>query len=159
MNDIGTQNVENARAVVTEFHRKDASPTADAPQRAQSAKTGQGGGKVLPPVSTSENSAKRAEAAQATKARTAERVHQAIAKLNDYVQSVQRDLSFSVDHESGRAIVRVIDRTTQKTIRQIPNDVALRLARNLSDQVATVAKDGSGGGADGHQLDLVNTRI
>ena len=112
----------------------------------------------MPPVSTSEHKAQRVQASQARQAQTAERVDQAVAKLNDYVQSIQRDLSFSVDRESGRAIVRVIDRATQKTIRQIPNDVALRLTRNLSDQVETVSKNGSGG-SDGHQLDLVNTRI
>ena len=59
------------------------------------------------------------------------KIEQAVARLNDYVQSLQRDIVFSVDHDSGRSVVRVVERGTQEVIRQIPSEVALRLARNL----------------------------
>lgn len=55
----------------------------------------------------------------------------AVTRLNDYVQSVRRDLQFEVDNESGKTIVRVLDRDTKELIRQIPDEVALRLAENL----------------------------
>ncbi|MGO1500031.1 MAG: flagellar protein FlaG [Marinobacter sp.] len=55
----------------------------------------------------------------------------AVARLNDYVQNVQRDLQFEVDMERGQTIVRVVDNETQEVIRQIPDEVALRLADNL----------------------------
>ncbi len=55
----------------------------------------------------------------------------AVAQLNDFVQSVQRDLQFEVDNELGKTIVRVVDQGTQEVIRQIPDEVALRLAENL----------------------------
>lgn len=60
-----------------------------------------------------------------------EDVGRAVSKLNDFVQSVQRDLQFEVDQELGKTIVRVVDQETQKVIRQIPDEVALRLAENL----------------------------
>ena len=62
------------------------------------------------------------------------KVEQAVARLNDYVQSLQRDIVFSVDQDSGRSVVRVIERGTQEVIRQIPSEVALTLARNLQFQ-------------------------
>lgn len=60
-----------------------------------------------------------------------ESLDQAVSRLNDFVQTVQRDLQFEVDNNSGKTIVRVVDQQTDKVIRQIPDDVALRLAENL----------------------------
>jgi len=55
----------------------------------------------------------------------------AVSQLNDFVQNVQRDLQFEVDKELGQTIVKVIDQETQEVIRQIPDEVALRLAEKL----------------------------
>ncbi|WP_372966191.1 flagellar protein FlaG [Marinobacter sp.] len=55
----------------------------------------------------------------------------AVTRLNDYVQNIRRDLQFEVDMERGETIVRVVDNETQEVIRQIPDEVALRLAENL----------------------------
>ncbi|MDX5385836.1 MAG: flagellar protein FlaG [Marinobacter sp.] len=63
---------------------------------------------------------------------SAEQVSQAVSDLNDYVQSVGRDLQFQVDEDSGRSIIRVLDSQTQEVIRQIPSEEALALARTLS---------------------------
>ncbi|MAM88087.1 flagellar protein FlaG [Allohahella sp. A8] len=57
----------------------------------------------------------------------------AVTRLNDYVQSVQRDLEFSFDEESGHSVITVIDRNTKEVVRQLPDDVALELARNLQN--------------------------
>ncbi|WP_166252411.1 flagellar protein FlaG [Marinobacter salicampi] len=60
-----------------------------------------------------------------------EQLDDAVSKLNDFVQNVQRDLQFEVNNELGQTVVRVVDQETQKVIRQIPDEVALRLAENL----------------------------
>jgi len=60
-----------------------------------------------------------------------EQLDDAVTKLNDYVQAVQRDLQFEVNNELGQTIVRVVDQETREVIRQIPDEVALRLAENL----------------------------
>ncbi|OZG73772.1 flagellar biosynthesis protein FlaG [Hahella sp. CCB-MM4] len=60
-----------------------------------------------------------------------EQLKEAVSRLNDYIQSVQRDLQFELDDDTGRTVVRVLDRQTQEVVRQIPDDVALKLARNL----------------------------
>lgn len=61
-----------------------------------------------------------------------EQVSQAVSDLNDYVQSVGRDLQFQVDEDSGRSIIKVLDSETQEIIRQIPSEEVLALARTLN---------------------------
>ncbi len=58
-------------------------------------------------------------------------VAEAVTKLNDYVQSVQRDLQFKLDDDSGKTIITVVDSRTSEVVRQIPDDVALKLAQDL----------------------------
>ena len=60
-----------------------------------------------------------------------EQLDAAVSQLNDFVQTVQRDLQFEVNNDLGETIVRVVDQSTQEIIRQIPNEVAVRLAENL----------------------------
>jgi len=56
----------------------------------------------------------------------------AVTKMNEHVQSLQRNLQFSVDDESGRSIVTVMDRETEEVIRQIPSEEMLALARRFA---------------------------
>ncbi|MBX2807606.1 MAG: flagellar protein FlaG [Cellvibrionaceae bacterium] len=60
-------------------------------------------------------------------------IKDAVKEINDYVQSVQRDLHFSVDEESGLTVVRVRDKASGELIRQIPEDIFLNLAQKLKD--------------------------
>ncbi|MES2823655.1 MAG: flagellar protein FlaG [Pseudomonadota bacterium] len=58
-------------------------------------------------------------------------VKAAVAQMNEYIQSTQRDLHFSYDSNSGETVVKVLDRSTQEVIRQIPDEIFLRLAEQL----------------------------
>ncbi len=60
-----------------------------------------------------------------------EQLNDAVSQLNDFVQNVQRDLQFEVDNDLGQTVVKVVDQSTREVIRQIPDEVALRLAENL----------------------------
>lgn len=57
-----------------------------------------------------------------------------VESLNDYLQSVERDLMFSVDENSGRTVITVMDRQSQEVIRQIPPEAAVALAEYLRDE-------------------------
>jgi len=59
-----------------------------------------------------------------------EHVAAAVAQMNAYIQSTQRDLHFSYDRDSGETVVKVLDRSTQQVIRQIPDETFLKLAQN-----------------------------
>lgn len=61
-------------------------------------------------------------------------LEEAIATINDYVQSIQRDLQFSVDEELDKTVVKVVDSHSGEVIRQIPDAVFMELARKLQDE-------------------------
>lgn len=75
------------------------------------------------------------DAAQAPKAQkvSAEALQHEVAKVNTYVQTVQRDLQFSVDEDLDRTVIRVVDSDSGEVIRQIPDDIFLELARRLKE--------------------------
>lgn len=75
--------------------------------------------------------ASRADKLQARSDTQREELNDAVSQLNDFVQNVQRDLQFEVDNEMGQTIVKVVDQSTQEVIRQIPDEVAMRLAEKL----------------------------
>ena len=60
-----------------------------------------------------------------------QRLRAAVAQMNDYIQSTQRDLQFSYDEESGETVVKVIDRKTQDVIRQIPDEIFLKISQAI----------------------------
>lgn len=61
------------------------------------------------------------------------KVEQAVNQINQYVQTLSRDLQFSVDEDSGRTVVKVLDTETKEVIRQIPSEELLKIARHLTD--------------------------
>ena len=73
----------------------------------------------------------KAERLQARSEDQREQLGEAVTQLNDFVQNVQRDLQFEVDNDAGQTIVKVVDQETKEVIRQIPDEVAMRLAENL----------------------------
>jgi len=59
-------------------------------------------------------------------------------ELNEFAQSVQRQLEFTVDKDSGKTIVRVIDVETGETVRDIPPEEIRNMQKHLkevSDQI------------------------
>lgn len=61
------------------------------------------------------------------------RLEQAVEDLNRYVQSIQRDLQFTIDDETDKTIITVKDSLTDETIRQIPTEQAIEMAHKLQD--------------------------
>lgn len=90
-------------------------------------------GKSLPskgsdmPVTVSEKEATKEEL-------SSEEVLEAVQNLNDFVQKTRRELNFSVDDQTGRTVVKVIDHETKDVIRQIPAEEILDVARRVAEQ-------------------------
>ncbi|KKL01567.1 flagellar protein FlaG [Rheinheimera mesophila] len=76
----------------------------------------------------SKNSAGQQQAAQTV---TAEELGEAVENINQFVNSQGRTLNFSVDEESGKPVVKVIDFETKEVIRQIPSEEVLTMARAI----------------------------
>ena len=62
----------------------------------------------------------------------------AIDQLNGYLDETQHGLRFSVDENSGRTIVRVIDTETEEVIRQIPSEEMLVLIRHFNEMTGNL---------------------
>ncbi|MBK6972630.1 MAG: flagellar protein FlaG [Sterolibacteriaceae bacterium] len=62
---------------------------------------------------------------------SAEQVEQAVKDIRKVVSAVASDLQFSVDKDSGRTMVRVVDAKTKEVIRQIPGEEVLAMRRAL----------------------------
>ncbi|MBU2887247.1 flagellar protein FlaG [Gilvimarinus agarilyticus] len=86
-------------------------------------------GKSLPPEETKHQVV---EAEKIPAGEFQQSVQQAVAHMNEFIQSTQRDLQFSYDGDSGDTIVKVLDSSTKKLIRQIPDEIFLKLARELN---------------------------
>ena len=87
-----------------------------------------GSGKVLP-----ENAATNQQEEPANKLEDSRKINEAVRVLNEQIQSVQRELHFSVDEDSGKTVIKVIDLSTREVIRQIPNEEALGVAKTLNE--------------------------
>ena len=70
-----------------------------------------------------------------------DRLDEVVAVLNDFVQQIQRDLNFSVDEDSGRTVVKVLDTETKEVIRQIPSQEVLDRIHHLQDVQGLLFKD------------------
>ena len=57
----------------------------------------------------------------------------AVSDIQSFVQSVKRNLNFSIDDSSGQVVVKVIDGDSGEVVRQIPSEEVLKLAARLDD--------------------------
>jgi flagellar protein FlaG len=97
------------------------------------------GGKTLPPqvpdvAAQPEVVVPEAEIKPDVNADISKRVQAAVAQMNEYIQSTQRDLHFSYDPEAGETVIKVLDRVTQDVIRQIPDEIFLKLAQGFDSE-------------------------
>jgi flagellar protein FlaG len=61
------------------------------------------------------------------------RLDQAISRMNERMQDGGRGLAFKVDPSLDRPVVTVTNRETGEVIRQIPNEVVIRMAHSIDD--------------------------
>ena len=64
-------------------------------------------------------------------------VNEAVSRLNQSPQAKSQGLEFSVDSDSRRTVVKVVDQSTREVLRQIPTPEALDIANALAAQAHT----------------------
>jgi flagellar protein FlaG len=69
-----------------------------------------------------------------------EQLKQALQEINDSAQYNARGLKFSLDEDSERPIVKVVDTATKEVIRQIPSEEALAIAKSLDQAIGNLVK-------------------
>lgn len=65
--------------------------------------------------------------------RMRQNLDEAISKLNDMMVSGGRGLNFFMDERLGRPIIYVKNSQTGEVVRQIPNEVVVRIAHGIED--------------------------
>ena len=60
-----------------------------------------------------------------------EQIKQAVQKIQETVDNLAHNLRFSIDEDTGRTVIKVMDARTEEVIRQIPTEEAIEIARTL----------------------------
>ncbi len=55
----------------------------------------------------------------------------AVKKINEFISPSSSSVQFSVDQDSNRTVVKVVDLETKKVIRQFPNEDVLAMSKAL----------------------------
>lgn len=69
---------------------------------------------------------------------TLEQVSQAVDRINEMMQNGKQTLTFQLDDDSGRMVVRVTDAQTKEVIRQIPTEETLKFAEYVDGLVGLI---------------------
>lgn len=71
-------------------------------------------------------------------------IDEVVNEMNQAILGVRRELKFSIDEGSGRAVVQVWDSETGDMIRQLPSDEVLAVSRHIREVLeASKASHGS----------------
>jgi flagellar protein FlaG len=54
-----------------------------------------------------------------------------VLRAGDAVRKLASNLLFSLDQETGKTVIKIVDSQTNEVIRQIPSEEVLAIARNL----------------------------
>ncbi len=78
---------------------------------------------------------KSAEVSETNKPLTATQLEKVAQQLQDFVGDLNRNIQFSVDEDSGRDVIKVIDKDSGDLLKQYPSEEVLTLVSKLSDMV------------------------
>ncbi|MBB3104143.1 flagellar protein FlaG [Azomonas macrocytogenes] len=77
----------------------------------------------------------------ATLSATRTTLDSAVASMQDFAQSIGRDLSFRLDDSTGQVVVQIMASGSGELIRQIPSEEALKWAANMDDLRSLLLRD------------------
>ena len=80
------------------------------------------------------------QAAVAAQPASINAARQIASQINEFLKSTASDVQFSVDGESDRVVVRVVDTQTQKVIRQMPSEEMLAISKSLDQMSGLLIK-------------------
>ncbi|WP_426113149.1 flagellar protein FlaG [Pseudomonas sp. DSP3-2-2] len=85
---------------------------------------------VPAPAAAADSSASK-DSSKESDAEKSEKLKTAVQEIEKFVQSVRRNLEFSIDEASGEVVVKVIASDTGEVVRQLPSAEALKIADSL----------------------------
>ncbi|WP_428603355.1 flagellar protein FlaG [Sedimenticola sp.] len=100
--------------------------------------------RVVPVAHISPSKEAKAAKRQSTAA-DGQKLDKAVEQLNEFAQSVQRKLEFSVDEESGKTVIKVIDKESGQMVRSIPSEEVLDMQKRLKETSEAIFNSGNAG--------------
>lgn len=100
-----------------------APPARDAGAAARSAQAANAAGNGAPVLATQPvAAAPTADSAQ---------LQAAVEDVRKFVEPITQNLEFAIDDDTGRTVIKIIDRQTDEVLRQIPSEEMLQIAQAL----------------------------
>ncbi|MDH5551855.1 MAG: flagellar protein FlaG [Nitrosomonas sp.] len=78
---------------------------------------------------------------QNIKSTSDEEIQQAVDKIQNFTDKTTKSLKFSVDEDTGKTVVKVLDSQTMEIIRQFPSEEAISIARTLDKMQGLLFSD------------------
>ncbi|GLI38499.1 flagellar protein FlaG [Geobacter hydrogenophilus] len=70
-----------------------------------------------------------------------ERVQAAADKINEFIEAFTSDLQFTIDNDTEKVVVKVVNRKSGDVIRQIPSEAALKIAKALDELKGLIIRE------------------
>ncbi|MFZ6692464.1 flagellar protein FlaG [Undibacterium sp. SXout20W] len=67
-------------------------------------------------------------------------LNKAVGDINKTLQDRGQDVRFSIDQSSKRVVVKIVDQSTNKVLRQIPTEQALEISQSLDKLQGLIIK-------------------
>ena len=68
-------------------------------------------------------------------------VKRSIEVINQFLKRSANDIEFSIDQDSGKTLVKIIDTATHTVLRQFPSEQAVEIARDLDKLQGLLVRD------------------
>ena len=62
-----------------------------------------------------------------------EQIQDAVDQIQQFTHTLTQNLKFSIDEDTGKTVIKIMDAQTQEVIRQIPSEEAIDIARALGE--------------------------
>lgn len=62
---------------------------------------------------------------------TADQVKSAVKSINKTIQAIAPNIEFSIDHDTDKLVVKIVDQQTKQVLRQIPTEEVIEIAKSL----------------------------
>lgn len=60
-----------------------------------------------------------------------EQVKEAVQQIEQFTQALTQNLKFTIDEDTGKTVIKIVDAQTQEVIRQMPSEEAIKIASAL----------------------------
>ncbi|WP_417350009.1 flagellar protein FlaG [Ferrimonas sp.] len=70
-----------------------------------------------------------------------DRVAEATRGMNEFFNSIDKDIRFHIDEDTSRSVVKVVEASSGDVIRQIPSEEVLELAARMSEASGLLVKE------------------